>query len=258
MTIVEGRDVAGDDEVVLGAGTARHLGVGVGDTITVRGGGRRDGLEVVGIAALPLLDDRSSVDLGAVVTPQVLRSVAAEGSVNRDVVVGWAPGVDAGRAARALEESSGSEVFVARLPSDLDNLERVRTLPWAVAALLAAVAILAIGQAVITTVGRRRRDLAVLRTLGFVDRDLSALVRWEGSTFALIGIVLGIPLGVIAGRVIWNEVATGIGVDAFVTTPVLALLVIAGATIAVALLAAAVPARHARRVHPATTLAVSD
>ena len=257
-TIIEGRVVAGDDEVVLGAGTARELGVSVGDTVTLRGAGRRYGLEVAGIAALPLLDERSSVDIGAIVTPRVLRSVAAAESVNRDVVVGWAPGVDAAAATRDLEDASGAELFLARVPSDLDNLERVRALPWALAALLAAVAILAIGHAVVTTVGRRRRDLAVLRTLGFVDRDLSALVRWEGSTFAAIGIVLGIPLGVIVGRVVWNIVATGIGVDASATTPVVALLVIAAATVAVALLAAAVPARRARRVHPATTLAVAD
>jgi ABC-type lipoprotein release transport system permease subunit len=96
----------------------------------------------------------------------------------------------------------------------------------------------------------------VLRTLGFVGRDLSALVRWEGTTFAVIGIVLGVPLGVITGRVVWNEVATGIGVAPSATIPVLALLAIAAATLAVALLAAAVPGRRARRVHPATTLAV--
>jgi len=258
LTIVEGRAVAGDDEVVLGAGTARELGVVVGDTVTVRGSGRRYGLEVSGIAALPLLDDRSGVDIGAVVTPRRLGSVTADGSVNRDVVVGWAPGVDAAVATRQLEEQSGSELFVARLPSDLDNLERVRALPWALAAFLAVVAILAIGHAVVTTVGRRRRDFAVLRTLGFVDRDLSALVRWEGSTFAAIGIVLGVPLGVIVGRVVWDLVATGIGIDPTATTPVLALLVIALATVALTLVAAAVPARRARRVHPATTLAVID
>ena len=100
-------------------------------------------------------------------------------------------------------------MVTARLPSELANLERVRALPWALAAFLAVVALLAIGHAVISTVRLRRRDLAVLRTLGLVDRQLSALVRWQGSTFAAIGLVFGMPLGLVAGRVVWQRSGDG-------------------------------------------------
>ena len=257
-TMLEGRPIHGDDEVVLGAGTARELDVGVGDEVTVRGGEQRHRLEVVGLAALPVLDDRSGVDIGAIMSPRRLRSVAPDDSLNHDVLVRWASGVDAAAGMRRLERTSDSEVFGARLPSELANLERVRALPWALAALLAVVALLAIVHAVVSTVGRRRRDLAVLRTLGLVDRQLSALVRWEASTFAAIGLVFGIPLGLVAGRVVWHQVAAGIGVDATATIPTPALLLIAVVTFIVALVAAAVPAYHARHVRPATTLAVND
>jgi predicted lysophospholipase L1 biosynthesis ABC-type transport system permease subunit len=257
-TMLEGRPIDADDEVVLGTGTASELDVGLGDDVTVGGGGQRHRLEVVGLAALPVLDDRSGVDIGAVVSPRRLRSVAADDSVNRDVLVRWAPDVDAAEATRRLQDTADSEVVTARLPSELANLERVRALPWALAAFLAVVALLAIAHAVISTVRLRRRDLAVLRTLGLVDRQLSALVRWEGSTFAAIGVVFGMPLGLAAGRVVWNEVATGIGIDAAATTPVLGLLLIAVVAFVVALVAAAVPAHYARRVHPARTLAVND
>jgi ABC-type antimicrobial peptide transport system permease subunit len=98
----------------------------------------------------------------------------------------------------------------------------------------------------------------VLRTLGLLDRQLSALVRWEASTFAAIGLVLGIPLGLLAGRVVWHQVAAGIGVDTTPTTPTPALVLIAVVTFIVALVAAAVPAHRARHVRPATTLAVQD
>ena len=226
-TMLEGRPIHGDDEVVLGAGTARELDVGVGDEVTVRGDEQRHRLEVVGLAALPVLDDRSGVDIGAIMSPRRLRSVAPDDSLNHDVLVRWASGVDAAAGMRRLERTSDSEVFSARLPSELANLERVRALPWALAALLAVVALLAIVHAVVSTVRRRRRDLAVLRTLGLVDRQLSALVRWEASTFAAIGLVFGIPLGLVAGRVVWHQVAAGIGVDATATMPVLPLLVVA-------------------------------
>jgi predicted lysophospholipase L1 biosynthesis ABC-type transport system permease subunit len=255
-SILEGRAVRGDDEVVLGAGTARELDVGVGDTVTARGRGARFTLRVVGLAALPVLDDRSGVDIGAVMSPRRLRSVAPADSLNHDVLVRWAPGVEVARANQRLAQSSDAEVFSARLPSELANLERVRALPWALAAFLAAVALLAVVYAIASTVRRRRRDLAVLRTLGFVDRQLSALVRWQATTFALVGLVLGIPIGVVAGRLVWHEVASGIGVDTTAAPALLPVVLVAVVVIVVALAVAMVPAFYARRVSPATALAV--
>jgi hypothetical protein len=257
-TMLEGRVVEADDEVVLGTGTARELGAEVGDVVTVQGRPRPRRLEVVGFAALPILDDRAGVDVGAVVTPRRLRSVAAPDDINRDVLVRWRAGLDRDAETRALRRRVDSEVFVSRLPSDLVNLERVQVLPWALAAFLAVVAAMAVAHAVVSTVRRRGRDLAVLRTLGFVDRQLSALIRWEGSTFALIGLVVGVPLGLVAGRVVWRLVADRMGIDPAATLPVPAIIAIAVATMLVALVAAAIPARHARRVHPARTLAVND
>jgi ABC-type lipoprotein release transport system permease subunit len=191
------------------------------------------------------------------VTVSRLRTVADVDDINRDVVVRWAPGLDARAETRALERAVDSEVFLARLPSDLANLERVQALPWVLAAFLAIVAVLAIAHAVVSTVRRRRRDLAILRTLGLVDRQLSALVRWEGSTFAVIGLLVGIPLGVVAGRIVWQLVADRMGIDPAATLPVPAIVVIAVATMVVALAAAAIPARDARRVQPARTLAAN-
>jgi ABC-type antimicrobial peptide transport system permease subunit len=205
---------------------------------------------------LPVLDDRSGVDIGAVMSPRRLRSVAPADSLNHDVLVRWAPGVDVARANQRLAQSSDAEVFSARLPSELANLERVRALPWALAAFLAAVALLAVVYAIASTVRRRRRDLAVLRTLGFVDRQLSALVRWQATTFALVGLVLGIPIGVVAGRLVWHEVASGIGVDTTAAPALLPVVLVAVVVIVVALAVAMVPAFYARRVSPATALAV--
>ena len=132
----------------------------------------------------------------------------------------------------------------------------MRALPWALAAFLAVVALIAIVHALVSTVRRRRRDLAVLRTLGLLDRQLSALVLWQAATFAVIGLGLGIPIGLVAGRFVWHEVARGIGVDGTGTIPTVAVLLVV-VVVVVALAVAAVPAHYARRVHPATTLAVN-
>ena len=99
------------------------------------------------------------------------------------------------------------QVFPARLPADVNNLKLVEGLPRALAAFLAALAALALVHTLVTTVRRRRHDLAVLRTLGFVGSQVSATVAWQATTFVVVGLVVGIPLGVAAGRTAWSLVA---------------------------------------------------
>ena len=54
----------------------------------------------------------------------------------------------------------------------------------------------------ITSVQRRRHDLAVLKTLGFVRGQVAATIAWQATTFAVVALCLGLPLGVAAGTVL--------------------------------------------------------
>jgi predicted lysophospholipase L1 biosynthesis ABC-type transport system permease subunit len=54
----------------------------------------------------------------------------------------------------------------------------------------------------ITSVQRRRHDLAVLKTLGFVRGQVAATIAWRATTFAVVALCLGLPLGVAAGTVL--------------------------------------------------------
>ena len=56
----------------------------------------------------------------------------------------------------------------------------------------------------IASVRRRRRDLALLKTLGFTERQLAATVAWHATTAVAIGVVFGVPLGVAVGRWLWD------------------------------------------------------
>src|SRR5512132_3144824 len=47
----------------------------------------------------------------------------------------------------------------------------------------------------ITSVQRRRRDLAVLKTLGFVRGQVAATIAWQATTFAVVALCLGLPFG---------------------------------------------------------------
>jgi ABC-type lipoprotein release transport system permease subunit len=124
----------------------------------------------------------------------------------------------------------------------------------ALGALVAVVALVAVGFALVTAVRRRRRDLAVLKTLGFDRRQVRSTVAWHATTVAGIGLVVGIPLGLVTGRLAWRMVADELGVGTDPTRPALAILFVVPVALVAVNLVAALPARRAARTRPAVVL----
>ena len=58
-------------------------------------------------------------------------------------------------------------------------------------------------------VRRRRREFALLKTLGFTQRQLAATVAWQSSVPAIVGVIFGVPLGIACGRWLWTLFARG-------------------------------------------------
>ena len=52
----------------------------------------------------------------------------------------------------------------------------------------------------VASVRQRRRQFAVLKALGFTQRQLAASVAWQSSVAALVGVVVGVPVGIALGR----------------------------------------------------------
>ncbi len=96
--------------------------------------------------------------------------------------------------------------------------------------------------------------MGLLKSLGFVRRQIALSVSWQTTTVAAIGIVLGVPLGIAAGRLVWNAFASNLGVvaDPVVTAWVVA--AIAAGTLVVANLLAVGPAWVASRTRAASLL----
>ena len=61
--------------------------------------------------------------------------------------------------------------------ADIVSYERVRTTPLVLAGVLALLAIATVTHALVTAERRRRRDLALLKALGFVPGRLAARLR---------------------------------------------------------------------------------
>jgi putative ABC transport system permease protein len=121
----------------------------------------------------------------------------------------------------------------------------VSTLFAALGALLAAIGIYGL---LAYTVARRVNEIGIRMALGATARNVTALVLRDALSMVFAGLALGIPLSLAAHRLAAGLVA-GINVD---LAPVLAAG--AGVMIAVALVAAWLPARRAARVDPMEAL----
>jgi ABC-type antimicrobial peptide transport system permease subunit len=83
----------------------------------------------------------------------------------------------------------------------------VAVLPLALSAVLALLALGAVGHALSIAVRRRRHELAVLRALGLTRRQSRLVIVTQASLLAVIGLVFGVPLGIALGRIVWRAAA---------------------------------------------------
>lgn len=251
-TVLEGRAAQAPDEVVLGSDTMERLGVTLGDRAPFPGlEGAPVELEVVGRGVFATQAD--TLDEGAALTMEGLEQLDAYVGTT-ELVVRWAPEADVDAGLAELTRLSASRPLLLIQPSQVRDLERVESLPVALAGFLALLAALAVGHALVTGVRRRRRELAVLRAMGFVGRQVAATVAWQSTTLAAVGLAIGLPLGVALGRWSWSLVAGQIGVVVSPDVPLSAVALACAGAVVVANLVAALPARQASQLRPATAL----
>lgn len=245
VSVTAGRLPQTDDEVFLGSTTLRNLGLGVGDTFTVAD--RQ--VTVVGYGLLPAVGDVDPTKI-ALFTPAGLR--AAEGQV-QGYYLWFSDDSPDGDGIRWADEHLGATSPPAP-PPVIQNLADVDRMPALLAAFVGLVAAAALAHVTITTVRWRRRDLAVIRVVGFSGRHLRATVRWQAWVPVLVGLLVGVPVGIALGRWVWVLVARGPGVrdDAVIPTLTLALLV--PVALGFAALVAALPGRWAARLRPGPAL----
>ena len=128
------------------------------------------------------------------------------------------------------------------------NFGQLQSLPLLLGLALGLLALLTITHLLLTSVHRRRRDLAVLRALGFTGGQVRATVSWMAVTLA-VALAVGIPVGLLCGRQPWRVFAGQLGISDVTQTPVLSfvLLAVAGLALAVAI---ASRAGHLRQPRP--------
>lgn len=275
LAVVEGELPSANDEIALGSKTAERLGLAVGDTTTVEAYDGERRATVRGLVVLPSIGpfqaDRTSPGTGALLSASFFDALVLEvaqeagtepGQVSADSLSGFVavdlrPGVDSREFLASIAdelptwESSGARPFTYAepvRPATIANVAAMRDVPVALAGLLALAMAVGLVLAIAVATRSRRRELAVLRALGCVGRQLRATVRWQALTVVVAGLAVGLPVGLATGRIAYRAFATGLGVlpDPVVPLPWVLLLVVA--TLALGPLAAAGPGRRAARV----------
>jgi ABC-type lipoprotein release transport system permease subunit len=139
-------------------------------------------------------------------------------------------------------------------PAEIVNYRAMGTTPAILGGALALGAVVALALTLIACVRRRRRELALLKTLGFVRRQLAAAVAWQASIAVALGVVVGVPVGILLGRTLWNLFAHEIDAVPAPSVPGLVIVLIALGALVLANVVASVPGRMAARTSTALVL----
>jgi len=262
--VLSGHGLQTKREIVLGAATLDDLHRHVGDTVVVRNAGHPPvRLRIAGTATLPALGINASLHTemgtGAYLASTWLSegATASSGGPN-EVLVRLRPGANAATERRKLQQlvpaANGGEVSAVQRPAEIVNYRTMGTTPALLGIALAVGAFVALGLTLYASVRRRRRELALLKTLGFTRRQMAATVAWQASVAVVLGIVVGVPLGAVTGRLLWDQFANALHVVSEPTVPALTVVVIALGAVILANLVAAVPGRTAARTRTAELL----
>lgn len=245
--ILSGRLPSADDEIALGRLVAKALDAEVGSVLTIDAGGHTRTFRVTGLAVVPGVEGLDGVGQDAVVTMGGLARLdpAAQPSA---AAVALRPGAAAGTAAR-LGLGGGNSVPIVIL-----NLARLRSIPFLLASVLATLAVMTTVHVMVTSVRHRRRDVAVLRSLGADAPWITRTIHWQATAFPFVPLALGLPLGVSVGRLVFEAFAESVGAVPDASFPYVLLAALTAGILVLANAAATVAARAARRLAPAPLL----
>ncbi|MEP7022847.1 MAG: FtsX-like permease family protein, partial [Actinomycetota bacterium] len=273
LSAISGRLPAGPGEISLGASTMRRAGASIGSTVRVTvtppGGGpaRAARYRVVGLVSFPGDFGTGGLGSGAALTSAgYLGAVCPPGPAQQKcrqtaqrnlqsvILAHAAPGA-AGTAALArhirLHHDDASRPTA---PAALVSFGESANFPLLLGTILVLWGAATLAHLLTVSVARRRRESGLLKALGFVRRQVSMIVFWQASIVAIIGIAAGVPLGIAAGRAIWQAFAVYLGAVAVPVAPGWLIAVLAGGALIAANAIAVIPALMAARPHAGLVL----
>lgn len=290
--LLSGHEVDAVDQIVLGAATMQQLHEHLGGYVLASYGSSKNApiyvppmrLLIVGTSTLPAVGTAGalhpSMGTGAIISASLeppamskalkspihtldgpalvfvrLRSGApsaqALASLDKIAAVG-----DRAFAAVPDGQAAGDSVIVetVQYPAEIENYRSIGATPVVLALALTAGAVVALGLTLAASVRRRRRNLALLRALGFTGRQLMVTIAWQASVAGLVGVVVGVPAGILLGQWLWTLFARYIDAVPEPTVPVVSVVIVAVSAFVLANVVAMLPGRNAANTPAAQVL----
>ena len=261
-TLVAGHSPRAPDQIVLGSTTMGLLHRHLGQSVHVPTPGGLLTLHIVGEMIAPSVGDLLPNGLGdgawvygpAVHQQQPQSNNGLPPTVFDLFLVRYTPGARPSVALAGLQHNFGHDVLQHVPPEDVINLQSVSGLPWLLAALVVVLGIATVGNSLILSVRRRRHDLAVFKAIGFLRRQVLGVVAWQASSIGVVALLVGIPVGIAAGRWAWSALASGLGTSSSAVVPVAAMMMLVPSVLLMINLIAVLPGSAAARVSPAQAM----
>jgi putative ABC transport system permease protein len=170
------------------------------------------------------------------------------------MAVGIAPD-PAGRDALArFERQFSQHVDELNVPVNLVNFGQAVDFPLLLGVTLALFGAATLAHLLFVSVARRRRQVALLKVLGFVRRQVLAATCWQALTVVAIGLVIGVPSGIAVGEAVWRTFASHLGAVPVAVVPVELVAIVCAVIVVGGVALALLPALLAVRVQPAEAL----
>lgn len=268
-----GRQPQRPNEVALGRSVMDRLDVEIGDVVEI---------PITDDAGTPIVQALDVVGETVFASPQWFTMAPGEGAlIDRALVeqvqpdqvgrtitylVRFGAGVDAAVALEELaasvelgasEGGPGENVgYFARSPrADVEAYTSLTGVPVVLAIELAVLVVATLLHLTLTAARRHRRDVAVLRSVGFTARQVIGAEVVQAITIAGVALLVGIPIGMLFASIAWRQIATQLVVLPRLDIDDGRVLAIVAVTLALASAVGLAVGRRAVRRPPACDLA---
>ena len=273
FSIVSGRFPSRDGQIALGGTTMHRLGAHLGSLVRVTVAApsfarRTVPFQVVSQVSFPVLGGAVSLGTGAAFTTAAYEDAVCPPSPKQaacwqaaldetdggGLLVPVVPGAEGRAAIKHYLGTYQSIVALPITPTSLINFGEAVDFPLIFGAMLALFGAATLVHLLVVSVSRRRREIGLLKALGFVRGQVASVVAWQATTLALVATVIGVPLGIVAGQWVWRAFAANLGVVPVAVVPVWLVVGLAAGVVAGANILAIAPALAAARTNPVQLL----
>ena len=276
FSAVAGNLPVGVNQIGLGVSTMRQVGARIGSVVDITfathsGAPHTEPYRVVSQVSFPQYGGFVSLGSGILMTtagiihgaclpgPQFALCGQKVGAIDRGGVrVTFVPGP---RGKAALDRYLAAYPSISSqplAPTSLVNFGEAVNFPLIFGAMLAVFGAATLAHLLVVSVSRRRREVGLLKVLGFVKGQVVSTVAWQTTTLALVGVVVGVPLGLVIGKTVWIAFANNLGVVPVAVVPLLLTAAITAGVLVGANVIAIVPALVAARSKPGDLLRPLD